>query len=341
MKLIARILAFVATVAFCAPLYGQFGQGAIYGRVLDREGKPMQGAVVQIQHLTTNQTDDAKTNKNGQYSVSGLFQGQYKVTVMVDGKAAMVKGVSAGDAIFVATGLDVSVNFDLRTAPAVPPATPAAAASSSTGSNDGDRSKAADKKANAELLASFSAGVAALKANNNEEAIKQFKLAAEKDPSQPGIFQNLGIALAKLKKYDESAAAYRKAIELKPDDAGFYVELSSALADAGKLDEAATPLQEAAKLNPAVGAQGYYNLGVVLTNRGKSKEAVDVFNKSIALDANYAKAYYQLGIAYFGSPNTLPQAVSALEKFLQLNSSGTDAETAKQLIEAAKAQLKK
>jgi tetratricopeptide (TPR) repeat protein len=218
----------------------------------------------------------------------------------------------------------------------------------SNGYKDDDKAKAAEKKADAEMLAFFSAGVAALKANNYEEAIKQFKAAAEKDSSQPAVFQNLGLALANVKKYDESAAAYRKAIELKPDDAGFYAELSSALADAGKLDEAAAPLQEAAKRNPSVGAQGYYNLvpwlsglGIVLTNRGKAKEAVDAFNKAIALDANYAKPYYQLGIAYFGSANTIPQAVSALEKFLQLNPAGPDAETAKQLIEAAKAQLRR
>ena len=321
-------------VSLCFSSYGQFGQGAIYGRVLDREGKPLQGAVVQIEHLTTHQTDDAKTNRNGQYSISGLFQGQYKVTVLVNGTAAMVKGASAGDAIFVGTGLDVAVNFDLRNAPATLPATAATPAPAVP-------EKAADKKANAEMLASFSAGLAALKANNYEEAIKQFKAAAEKDPSQPGVFQNLGLALANVKRYDESATAYRRAIELKPGDAGLYSELSSALADAGKLDEATTPLQEAAKLNPSIGAQGYYNLGVVLTNRGKSKEAVDAFNKSIALDDKYAKPHYQLGIAYFGSANTIPQAIAALEKFLLLNPTGADAETAKQLIEAAKAQLKK
>ena len=100
-------------------------------------------------------------------------------------------------------------------------------------------------------------------------------------------------------------------------------------------------MQEAARLNPSIGAQGYYNLGIVLTNRGKSKEAVEAFNKAIALDANYAKSYYQLGIAYFGSASTMSQAVSALEKFLQLNSTSPDAETAKQLIDTAKAQLKK
>ena len=338
MKLISKILPFIAVVALCAPSYGQFGEGSIYGKVLDREGKPLDGAAIQVEHLSSHQTDSARTNKTGNYSISGLFQGQYKVFVIVNGRAVMVKGEGAGNDIYVGPGLDATVNFDLRTAPATPPPTPAL---TTGGSKDGDKANAAAKKAEAEMRSSFSAGVAALKEKNYEEAIKQFKIAAEKDPSQSGIFQNLGLALANLKKFDEAAAAYRKAIELKPDDAGLYAELASALEDAGKLDEATAPLQEAAKLNPSAGAQGYYNLGVVLTNRGKSKEAVEAFNKAIALDANYVKPYYQLGIAYFGSPNTIPQAVSALEKFLQLNPTGPDAETAKQLIEAAKAQLKK
>jgi Flp pilus assembly protein TadD len=342
MKFNSMILSIIATLVMCThPSYGQIGEGSIHGKVLDRDGKPMQGAVIRVEHLATHQTDDAKTNKNGEYSIAGLFQGQYKVTAIVNGQAAMVKGAVAGDAIYIATGLDVSVNFDLRKAPPTPPAAPIATATpAGGGSKDSEKAKGAEKKTDAEMRAAFSAGVAALKANNYEEAIKQFKTAAEKDPSQPGIFQNLGLALANTKKFDESASAYRKAIELKPDDAGLHAELASALSDAGKLSEATAPLQEAAKLNSSVGAQGYYNLGIVLMNRGKSKEAVDAFNKAITLDANYPKPYYQLGIAYFGSASTIGQAVSALEKFLQLNPTGPDAETAKQLIDTAKAQLK-
>src|SRR5262249_15804563 len=153
-----------------------------------RDGKPLQGAVVQVEHLTTHQTDDAKTNKNGQYSISGLFQGQYKVTLLVNGRAAMVKGAGTGDAIYVASGLDVSVGFDLRNAPATFQAEQAAAP---IAPKDVDNAKAAEKKSDAEMRAAFSAGVAALKSNNYEEAIKQFTAAAEKDPSQPGVFQNL------------------------------------------------------------------------------------------------------------------------------------------------------
>src|SRR6185369_6728183 len=185
MKLISRILLFVATILFCLPSYGQIGEGSIHGKVLDRDGKPLQGAQIRVEHLSTHQTDDARTNKNGEYSVAGLFQGQYKVTMILNGQTAMVIGATAGDAIFLATGLDASVNFDLRKAPAtaaLAAAVAANAAPASGGSKDNDKGKGSDKKAESEMKASFAAGVAALKANNYEEAIKQFKIAAEKDP---------------------------------------------------------------------------------------------------------------------------------------------------------------
>jgi hypothetical protein len=50
-----------------------------------------------------------------------------------------------------------------------------------------------------------------------------------------------------------------------------------------------------------------------------------------------AAAYYQLGISYFGTPATIPEAIPVLEKFLTMQPTGPDADAAKQLIEAAKA----
>jgi len=76
----------------------------------------------------------------------------------------------------------------------------------------------------------------------------------------------------------------------------------------------------------------------VLTNRGRTKEAADAFKKAIEFNPQMASAYYQLGISYFGSPDTIPQAIPALEKFLSMQPTGPDADAAKQLIEAAKQQ---
>ena len=327
----ASVIVVAATLA--SALYGQIGQGTIRGKILDREGKPLQGAVLRVEHLTTHQIDDAKTNRNGEYSLSGLFQGQYKVTLLVDGRAAMVRGEGTGNAVYVSNGTDSNVSFDLRNAPATPPPAPAAPAAAT-----GDGGKAPDKKIVDEVKTTFSAGLAAMNAKNFEEAVRQFQIAAEKDPSQSAIFGNLGLALSNLKKYDEAVAQYRKSIALRPDDPAIHALVSLALANAGKIDEAAQAVQEVAKLDPSMAGESYYNLGAILTNRGKSKEAVELFKKAIEIDPKNARSYYQLGIAYFGSAETIPQAVPALEKFLELQPSGPDAEAAKQLIEAAKAQ---
>jgi len=75
----------------------------------------------------------------------------------------------------------------------------------------------------------------------------------------------------------------------------------------------------------------------VLTNKGRSKDAAEAFKKVIELKPDYTQAYLQLGISYFGSPNTMGDAVPVLEKFLSMpNISPTDKETATQLLAAAK-----
>jgi len=325
--------AVLIAILVSAASYAQIGEGSLRGRVLDREGKPLQGAIVRVEHLNTHQTDDAKTARNGNYSFIGLFQGQYKVTVIVDGRAVMVRGETPANAVYVTNTTDATVDFDLRNAPATRPPTPAAATPS------GEKEKAAADKKNAEeLKAAFSAGTAAMNAKNFDEAVRQFQIAAEKDSTQSAVFANLGLAFANQKKYEDAIAAYRKSIGLKADDPAVHALLSLALANAGKIEEATQTVEEVAKLDPAMAGQSYFNLGAILTNRGKSKEAVEAFNKAIAIDPKNAQAYYQLGIAYFALPETIPQAVSALERFLQLEPSGQNAEAAKQLIEAAKAQ---
>jgi tetratricopeptide (TPR) repeat protein len=324
----------VSTLLLSTVAHAQVGAGAAHGKVLDRDGKALQGAVIRFENLTSHQTDDTKTNKNGDYSIVGLFQGKYRAILMVGGKGVMVKGDGTGNEIVISDTTDTLLSFDLRNAPAAAVAVPA-----STKGND-KATSAAEKKAAEETKAAFAAGLAAMKSNNFEEAVKQLQLAAEKDPNQPNIYANLGFALTQLKKYDEALAVYNKALALKPDDAATHSLISLALAGAGKIEEATQEVQQVAKLDPSIAGQAYYNLGIILTNRGKSKEAVESFKKAIEIDPKNAPSYYQLGIAYFGSPDTIPQAVTALQKFLELQPTGPDAEAAKQLIAAAKPQGK-
>jgi len=323
MKLVIKTLpALVVALLLAIPGFAQTGNLA--GKVVDTDGKPMTGVTISLDRQGINQHFETKTDKNGNYIHAGLPTGGYKVSVMKDGKPVMTLD---GQVRF---GQDAKLDFDLKNA--------AATAAAGAANNEEARKKIAEEKAKNEATkAAFEGARTALAAKNYDEAIRLFKEAAEKDPTQHVIFANLADAYAQSKKYDDAAAAYNKAIELKPDEAAYYNNLGIVLANANKIDDATKSLQKAAELNPAGAGQSYYNLGAVLTNKGKTKEAGDAFKKAIELNPQMAAAYYQLGISYFGSPDTIPQAIPALQKFLELQPTGQDAEAAKQLIEAAKA----
>jgi tetratricopeptide (TPR) repeat protein len=319
MKFTNKILSFLVMAMFIAiPGFAQTGN--VHGKVVDTDGKPLTGVIISIDRQGITQHFEVKTDNKGQYLHAGLPTGQYQISVMKDGKTKTMTLPAT-----VRFGGDTAVDFDLKQAAA-------------QGANDEARQKAAEEKAKAEATkASFEQARAALVAKNYDEAIRLFKEASEKDPTQHVIFANLADAYSQAKKYDDSAAAYQKAIELKPDEAAYYNNLGIVLGNAGKIDDATKALQKAAELNPPGAGQSYYNLGAVLTNRGRTKEASEAFKKAIEYNPQMAQAYYQLGISYFGAPDTIPQAIPVLEKFLSMQPTGPDAEAAKQLIEAAKA----
>src|SRR4051794_7591002 len=87
-------------------------QGTLQGKVLDPDGKPLQGASVRAQQLANNYIGEGKTNKNGEYSIVGLYTGQYKVMLIVNSRIMMTRGDTSANAVIVSGDRDETVNFD-------------------------------------------------------------------------------------------------------------------------------------------------------------------------------------------------------------------------------------
>ncbi len=318
MKLLTRVLPFlVVVVLLAAPAFAQ--QGSVTGKVLDKEGKPLVGAVVSLDRQGVAGHFEVKTDNKGSYFHAGLPTGPYNIKVTVNG------AVAATGTTRVTFGGTAQADFDLSKMAVAPGI-----------SKEEQEKMDAEKKAAEDTKNAFNSGLAALQAKQWDEAVRLLKDASEKDPTQHVIFANLGEALAGAKKYDDAVAAYKKAIELKPDEFGYYNNLGIAYGNSGHIEEAVQALQKAGEINPTQAPQAYFNLGAVLSNRGRSKDAAEAFKKAIELKPDMAQAYLQLGISYFGSPTTMGDAVPVLEKFLTMNPSATDKETATQLIAAAK-----
>jgi tetratricopeptide (TPR) repeat protein len=134
---------------------------------------------------------------------------------------------------------------------------------------------------------SFEAGKAALVAKDFPEAIKQFKLAAEKDPLQDVIWANLGRAYDAGKQYDAAIEAYQKAIAIKASESNYFLNLSLAQLAAGKIDDSTDSIRKAGALNPRNPNYGsaYFQLGQTLAYLGNVGEALDYLKKCINLGA--------------------------------------------------------
>src|SRR5215813_2421829 len=94
--------------------HAQQPQGSLHGKVLDQDGKPLQGAIARAEELANHYIGESKTKKNGEYSIVGLYQGRYRVMLILNNKILMTIGEKDAEAIFVVPDRDEAANFDLR-----------------------------------------------------------------------------------------------------------------------------------------------------------------------------------------------------------------------------------
>jgi tetratricopeptide (TPR) repeat protein len=345
MKRLSRILPILVLAMLVAvPFYAQ-NSGALIGKVVGRDGQPAANVQLQIDSLMLNngrlavrERLNAKTGRNGEYSLSGLFPGRVRVTVLENGQELMTHGDKVGEEMYVANGSDIRVpTFELAKAP--PPAAGVAAAPTSSmtdAEREAFRKKTEAEAANAgEGNKAFDAGKAAYLIKDYPEAIKNFKLAAEKQPSQDVIWANLGKVYNDARQYDDSIFAYGKAIALKPLEANYVVNLSLAQIGAGKIEEATASVEKAAALNPLTAGLAYFNLAVTLINKGKGPDALGPLEKAITLDPKYAAAHYQMGMVKV-QMGKMTEAPKHFQDCIDLGAACTDAATAKLMIDELK-----
>jgi len=106
-------------------------------------------------------------------------------------------------------------------------------------------------------------------------------------------------ALVKQAEGNDRAAvtAYRKTLELDPEFPGVYGSLGELLANLGDTQGAADALAEAVERGEG-GAAAAFNMGVVLSQKNRFREAIPQLKKAVELDPGLKDAYRALGTAY-------------------------------------------
>jgi Flp pilus assembly protein TadD len=102
---------------------------------------------------------------------------------------------------------------------------------------------------------------------NYAAAINEFKMSAEKDPTNAMTFYHWGFCLLNLGKMEEAVEAFHKAIEMEPGNIRNYINLSIAHDYLGDDEAAEMCLLTALDINPA-SVQAHFNLATMYMKRG-------------------------------------------------------------------------
>jgi tetratricopeptide (TPR) repeat protein len=322
-KVISILGAWVLAAMLAATTLAQ-GTGRLNGEVLDQNGKPYPDQTVTIKLPETGQTYTVKTDKNGKFIQLGMRSGVYVITLT---------SLNYSEKFQINDGQENNYKLDLK----------ALAAATAAAHPEEIKKKEETEDKFKMMKQHFDAGVTALGAGNDLKAqIKaapadqrsslqaqrvtdcttaatEFSQAVqnlgEKEVNNRAmILGNLGAANECAGKYQDAADAFQKAIDTKPI-AGYYTGLATNLANAGasstdpkdaetKFTDASAACEKAVALDPAAGATCWKNLGIVLSNKGRMKEAVTPLQKAAQADPKDQITWYMLGSALTATIDT-------------------------------------
>jgi len=160
-------------------------------------------------------------------------------------------------------------------------------------------------------------GVAKWKTGDVSGAIADLRRAAEIDSGQPGVHGVLGEVLlgegdrlAQAGRDDEARAAFGEAADAmaaqiadSPDEIAWVHNRVIALDRAGRTDEAIAALRELIAADPS-NRRAYLRLGELLTDAGRSQEALDVLATVPEPAADVAIATYNAAVPPFNRGET-------------------------------------
>lgn len=276
------------------------------GKIIDGTSKqPIGGATVLLETSgAKNVRQEVKTKPDGSYAIFVLDGTiRYKFTFSAADYAPY------SEMIKLKIGETTEKNVELLKGGAVPAGTPGVAA------------VVADPAVEA-----YNAGAALSNSGDYAGAIAKFEEAVAAKPDLMAGWIALARMSYKVKDYPRAIAAAKKVVDIDDSDTDMWTVLYQSYTATG--DKANAAIAE--KKMPA-SAYSLFNEAARLINAGKDDEAEKALTQAVALDEKFAQAYYELGMVYVRTGKNA-DAKAALTKYLEIDPTGKDASTAKEMM---------
>jgi tetratricopeptide (TPR) repeat protein len=328
-RLINIAIIFALSLCFAAIASAQTSTAA--GTILDVNGAPFPDVTVTAKS-DTGRTYTAKTDKDGKFTIPNVPDGLYNVTINhptipaagytqrfqklasnnipwdINLKAVMAaSGGGAAAAADQAAFKGMKGHFDAATA----------------AYNEAD----ATRKQLATAPADQKAALQATLSKDLDTALTEYQAAEQgvgaKDTQNHAlIWANIGRVEDQEGKFDDAAGSYQKAIDLKPS-ADYYSQMSTSIINSGvaqkdpavlqqKVTDASAACDKAistadAPTQQTVAQRCWKNMGIVLSNKGDLKQAIDPLQKATTAAPKDSQSWFLLGSAYTGTIESVTQ----------------------------------
>jgi tetratricopeptide (TPR) repeat protein len=255
-------------------------EGRVAGKVVDPDGKPIQGAQVTVTGVGFNYEQVRTTNKKGQFTLL-ILDGTKQYTIRFE-----KEGFQPYE-----EPLKPTLGETLRRAWTLVPGSGAAASATAAPTAI---------PAKGQVAKLYSEGAEAFAEKDFDKARENFLRVAELAPELPEVHSALAMCYLQMGAHEEAIAAAEQALALKPDELislEVRYEAAHALGDSEKEMEALRALVEA---NPGPEtARRVFNAGVSKVQAGDLEGAASRFEQAKQMAPELGPAYAALARVYF------------------------------------------
>lgn len=164
-----------------------------------------------------------------------------------------------------------------------------------------------------------------------DRAVKEYQAALALNPESHDVMLELGSVYRRTKRFAEARDLYLKIIAGNPKYGGAYASLGNVYLDQGEIEAAAEAYEKFAAYSDdkAKVAQNFLNAGFALAKAGNHEKALALYHRALEVTADNPLAYTDIGWSLLSLGKTR-EAVEAFEKALKLNPSPEVTEYARQ-----------
>jgi tetratricopeptide (TPR) repeat protein len=277
-------------------------QGRFEGRVLDPDGKPIEGATVKLE-LPGRGGTTLKTDKKGKWAIGGVAAGRWNVDIEAAG--------------FQKKQTYLMLQSELTRIPPM----------------ETRLDRAVDPGPSEEVMAALKNADAAFEAQRYPEARALYEKAladpkvAAQDAARKALHLRIARSLSQEGQYEKELEHLQAVLDMDPADSQIMSLMAQEAIKGGMLEKGLgllAKLDETSVKDPAI----YFNVGVLLLNQQKQTEAIQYFTKAVAVDPAYVDGYFQRGLAYLGQQK-MAEAKADFQKVIELAPGTPQADTAK------------